>query len=381
MHINYAKVAKILIFILVSALIFAQNLLNAEAPSKTEAVNKALAQAESKIAGAQKTKAKTDEVFRQKLDEIVTTEEVPEKSSQKEIKAQPKAPGQKQPEKYQSFRQKLWQRITSQNIEEEGARPSELDTVVTFIPSCGAKSQSGKVGLIETESEYSYELKAFGKLPVELAIGEGYIGIDNTTKVNLPSRLTTFAAGFNVILPFFKLDKTYLRIGATPSFATNNWSFASNAFRIPINTLLIYHPNEQFTGILGLHITPSSVEGRVSPIFGLIYKPNDKVIYNMVGPRPNILYMVNKKLGFFAEGKIYDEEFLVNKDNIKNVVLIFKEYLLGGGVLYKINNFAQTSLSVGGVFSRYLKYRDEEQNGKVSIDNGLYTEFRLDLSW
>jgi hypothetical protein len=377
MDINYTKAAKIFIFTLISALTLTQTLLSAESTSKAEAVNKALTQAESKAV----PKQKTEEIFPQKLDEIVTTKEIVEKTPKNEIKNQTKTTAQKQPAPYQSFPQRLWQRVTSEEAEGEGARPSELDTVVTFIPSRGAKSQSGKVGLIETQSEYSYDLKAFGKLPVEISIGENYIGIDNTTKVTLPSRLTAFAFGANILLPFFKLDKTYLRIGAAPSFATNNWSFASNAFRIPINTILIYHPNEQFTGILGVHITPSSVESRVSPIVGVIYKPNDKITYNLVGPQPNITYMVNKKLGFFAEGKIFDQEFVVTKDNIKNVVLIFKEYLLGGGVLYKINNFAETSLSVGGVFSRYLKYRDESDYGKVSINNGLYTEFRLDLSW
>jgi hypothetical protein len=51
--------------------------------------------------------------------------------------------------------------------------------------------------------------------------------------------------------------------------------------------------------------------------------------------------------------------------------------LAGGGVKYKANKFIRASLLVGGAFNRYIKYRDED--GKVSIDNGLYTEFRVDV--
>lgn len=339
MFINPKRSPNLIILTLISTLALWRPALNAEPPSKAEAVNRALAQAKTKIEDGQKTKSRTDT----------------------------------------DFRQKLWQRITSEKREEE--RPSELDAVVTFMPSQGAKSQSGKVGLIESEFEYSYELKAFGKLPVEVGIGAVYVGINNSTAVTLPPHLTTFAAGVNIVLPFFKLDKTYLRIGATPSFNTDDWNFDSSAFRIPVNAILIYHPDEKFTGILGVHVTPSSVQKRISAIYGFIYKPNDNLTYNIIGPRPNILYMINKKLGIFGEGKIFDEEFIVNKDNLNNVVLLYKEYLLGGGILYKFHNFAQTSISVGGVFNRYLKYRDEGQNGKVAVKNGLYTEFRTELYW
>ena len=96
-------------------------------------------------------------------------------------------------------------------------------------------------------------------------------------------------------------------------------------------------------------------------------------------PKPNILYMMNKKFGVFGEFGMADEQFLVTKDGQKNVVLLYNENRLGTGVLYKFNNFAETTFSVGGTFNGYLKYK--ESLGKVVIKNGLYTEFRTELYW
>jgi hypothetical protein len=339
MAIDSLRVIKLnMVIAAIVLLAFWRPILSAETSSKAEALNRALAQAKSKVEAEKEIQDQTN-------DDI-------------------------------SYRQKLEARITT----EEEELPSELDALIRVMPSRGTESQSGKVGLILSEFEYSYALKAFGKLPVELGIGSQYIGIKNTTNVTLPAHLTTVRFGGNVTFPFFRLDKTYFRVEVMPSFYTDDWNINSTAFRIPINTFAIYQPDETLTLILGVHFFPSGVENsKVSPIAGLIYKPNDKLLFNLVPPKPNILYMMNKKFGVFGEFGMADEQFLVTKDGQKNVVLLYNENRLGTGVLYKFNNFAETTFSVGGTFNGYLKYK--ESLGKVVIKNGLYTEFRTELYW
>ncbi len=277
-----------------------------------------------------------------------------------------------------SLRQKLEASITTKKIDEE--LPSELDALIRFMPSRGAKSQSGSVGLMVADSEYNYQLKAFGKLPVQLGVATQYIGINNSTSVALPAHLTTVSFGGNVTFPFFNLNKAYLRLEAAPSFYTDDWRINSKTFRIPINIFGIYQPDDVWTFILGVHVFPSGVlNSKVGPIAGLIYKPNDNLIFNIVPPKPNILYMVNKKLGVFGEFGMTDEQFLVTKDGQKNVVLLYNENRVGTGVLYKFNKFMESTFSVGAVFNGYLKYK--ESLGKVVLKNGLYTEVRTELYW
>lgn len=264
-------------------------------------------------------------------------------------------------------------------VAEEGAEeelPVEIESYARIMPSRAVSAMPGRVQLTDVGSEYCYDFKLFDKLPVELSLGVRYVGIKNTTQVSLPPHLTKLSWGIDTTLPFFDFDKTYLRIGITPSFYSDDWSFESSSFRLPSRSFLVYQPDEKWTYIFGIAAYPD-FETEVYPIFGFIYKPNDKLIFNIIPDRPNINYMLNERLGLFAEFDGSRSEFEVTRNNSENVVLIYKEYHVGAGVEYKFNKFVQSSISAGNAFGRALKYRDNE--GKVALKDGLYTEFRINI--
>jgi hypothetical protein len=251
-----------------------------------------------------------------------------------------------------------------------------LDTYFRYSPSRGAHAQSGSVATMEADSEYKYELKLFDELPVKLSLEDSYIGIENTTDVELPARLVGFITDIETTLPFFKVDKTYIRIGISPSFYDDDWNFHSSSFRIPVRSFIIYKPNEEWAFIGGVAVYPD-YETKAFPILGFIYQPNDRLSFNIVPKRPNVSYKLNDKLTVFAEAGMSYEEYEVTKDDLKNVVLRFKEDRLGTGIKYKFNKFIESSVTVGGVFNRSLKYRDSL--GKVDIKSGFYSEFRVEI--
>lgn len=261
-------------------------------------------------------------------------------------------------------------------VKEEEYFPQELDSYVRYMPSRGAKAQAGKVGIIDASSEYSYEVKAWDKLPVEFSTSTRYIGIDNSTSVELPARLTRLDFGVSTALPFFNFHNTYLGIELNPSFLTDNWYLRSSAFSMTQRYFLLRKFDEKLIFVCGLRIEPH-LEDPFWPIFGFIYKPNDRFTFNLIPQRPEISYALDKKLTFFLEGDNSSDEFRVSKDNLKNVPLQYNELHLGAGFRYSLNKHIKSSLSCGSVFNRSLKYRDSL--GKVSMENGFYTEFRLDI--
>lgn len=271
------------------------------------------------------------------------------------------------------YRQELGKAITVQ----EEYYPQELDTYTRFMPLTGAKSQSGKVGLITAASEYSYQIKAFGELPVQFAVATKYIGIDNSTVVKLPARLTSFGLGVETTLPFFNLDKTYFTIGLMPSFFTDNWNFRSESFHLIQRYFMIYQPNDKLTLILGAEYSPG-FKAPVSPVVGLIYKPNDRLAFNFIPPDPEISYDLNDKWTVFAQGGYLSDEYKVAQNSLKNTVLNYDEIRAGAGIRYSPNKHIETSLSVGNVFNRSIEYR-QDSLGKVALKSGLYTEFRVNI--
>ncbi|MCX5709982.1 MAG: DUF6268 family outer membrane beta-barrel protein [Candidatus Omnitrophica bacterium] len=329
--IKYCKITLSALILTSSFILFTRLDLNAAVLSKEDAVNTALAQARVQDEAAVTPQENPELKYRQTLKEAIT-------------------------EKPEEFKM-------------------ELDTYSRFIPSTGAKCQSGSVSVFDNEAEYSYDFKAFGKLPVALALATQYIGINNSTAVGLPTRLTGVNFGIETTLPFFNVKNTYFRVGVAPSFYGDNWNITSGNFRLPSRAFWIYQPNEKLTIIGGVAINVDYSEA-FSPIVGFIYEPNDKLTFNLIPTRPNITYEITDKLSVLAEAGFSSGEFLVNKDGQKNTKLTYNEYHGGLGLSYDINKNINASLVGGMVMGRSLKYTPDSL-GKVSIKNSPYVEFRV----
>lgn len=270
-------------------------------------------------------------------------------------------------------------KLNAQTQEQAEDKPShQIDSYVRYMPSRSVDAMSGKVELIESGAEYSYEFRAFDKLPIKLSLDNNYISIENSLEsMELPAHLVGLTTDVETTVPFFHFNKTFLRIGISPSFYADDWDFPSSSFRIPQRYFLVYQPDSKWTFLYGLAVYPD-FENEVLPILGFIYKPNDKLVFNIIPKRPNITYLVNERMSLFAEGGTsLNSEFEVTRDNTENVVLRYKETRLGGGIKFKFNQYIQSSISAGGIFNRCLKYRDGQ--GKVNIKDGLYTEFRIEI--
>jgi len=272
----------------------------------------------------------------------------------------------------------LRQRMGAVISTEGDDQPTSFDAYFRYVPPRSAGGFDGSVAVAQAAAETSYDFKAFKKLPVQFLVDVGYIGIENTTQVDTPSHLTSVSFDLETTLPFFKLKDTYLRLGLSPSFNSDSWSFSSSDFCLPSRALLIYMPRENLIFVGGIAVYPG-YEDKFIPFGGVIYKPNDRLAFNLVPKRANIIYDLTKKWSVFLEGDAMGREFNVKKDGVKGFTLRYKELHAGGGVKFKMNKYFNFYLSSGYMFNRTLKYRDSQ--GKISVKNNVYTEFRIESSF
>lgn len=251
-----------------------------------------------------------------------------------------------------------------------------LDASFKFIPSRSIKDKTGKCRIFESAVEYGREIKLMGKLPVEVSLEAGYIGINNTSEFELPAKLTDTGLDIETIMPFFTLDKLYFGLGLNPSFYGDNWDFESRDFRFLSRYFLIYRLNEKWSFWGGLGVFPG-YQDKLVPGFGFIFKPNGRLSVNFIADNPNISYQINKKLSVFAEGNLSLIEYKVDRDSSSNVPLRYTEANLGAGIKYSFNDFIENSLAIGAVFENRIKYRDTAD--KAVIKDGFYTEYRITL--
>jgi len=273
------------------------------------------------------------------------------------------------------FRQRLNDLVDDmkQKRQEEAVVAAELSA--RYMPKAKAHDMDGKVGIVDESFEYSHGSKAFDKLPLGFSLKSKYIGLDNSTQVKLPAKMTAVTAGLEATLPLFSVDKTYLRIGAYPSFFGDDWSFEASSFRTPARLFFIHQPQDNLIFIAGVAVFPR-FRSSVFPIVGVIYKPNEKLAFNLTPDRPNISYAFTDKLTVFAMGDAYYGEFEVDKDG-QDAILQYKEYMLGSGFTFKFCDSVSMTFTGGSTFGRYLKYRDSL--GKVNVDNGGFVEFRTEI--
>ncbi len=263
--------------------------------------------------------------------------------------------------------------------EEENAPSHKVELSRKYdLRSDARGDQQGSVQIDRTDFLYEYEFKAFSKLPVGFSLYNRRTGIDSTVSdVHLPAQLVEFTTDIYTTLPFFKLNNTYFRMGVEPSFYSDSWDFPSSGFRIPSYYYAIYRPNSKLILLCGLAVFPDT-QNPVLPVLGFIYKPNDRLTFNIVPRLPNIEYALTDKISIFGEGTFsVNNEYEVKFNDSRRALLRFYETYLGGGIKYKPNKFISASFSLGGNFRRRLTYDDSL--GKVNIKDGMYTQFRVEI--
>jgi hypothetical protein len=254
---------------------------------------------------------------------------------------------------------------------------TSLDSSIKWIPYSSADSMPGKVGMLEYDICNEYLVKLPGGLPVNLASELSRIHIDKTVDVDLPGRLIGFENGIDVVLPFFTVEKTYIDVGVSPSFYSDDWNFQAPAFRIPIRSFVIYQPNERWAFVAGLGVY-GNYETPIVPIAGFIYSPSKQLTLDITTDGPIITYALNDRVTLFADADYgLNNEYTVTRNNSTNVVLLYRNLSVGGGVKCRVSKFIEGSLSAGGVFDRSLEYRDGA--GKVDIEKGFCTKFEIKI--
>ena len=140
---------------------------------------------------------------------------------------------------------------------------------------------------------------------------------------------------------------------------------------------MIYQPTDKLSLIAGVEYYPG-YKAPVWPIWGIIYRPNDRLAFNLIPENPEISYKLNNKWTVFLQGENVFDEFKVTQNNLKNVVINYNELRAGAGLRYSLNKHIKCCLSVGDVFNRSIEYR-QDSLGKVAIESGFYSEFRLNI--
>ncbi|OGX19404.1 MAG: hypothetical protein A2Y04_00425 [Omnitrophica WOR_2 bacterium GWC2_45_7] len=248
------------------------------------------------------------------------------------------------------------------------------------IFSSDIDATASDISMTETEFKYAHEFKAGGVLPIEYSFHFGHIDIEDDDPLDLPSHLESRSLGLGVKLPapLLDQDKFFVGLDIFPTLNTDAWRWESSAFRLPFRSYLIYKESDDFILVGGVSVRPE-YDTTVLPVLGVIYKPNDRLSFNLASENPNITYKFNDTTNLIWEFDYKLDEYEVRRSGQQGVVLEYRETSAGFGVEHAFNENVSGLLTVGGVFNRRLEYKDDV--GKVIPDSGFYVNAKFTASF
>ena len=262
--------------------------------------------------------------------------------------------------------------------EEEPQVVAEIQS--RHIYSSDIEATDDDIDITATKFDLTYKFKVAGELPVDISLGVGHKDINADTSVDLPSRLESRRLGLSTKfpVPFVSDDRFFMGIDILPTLNTDSWDWKSGAFRIPFRSYLIFKESDDFILVCGVTVRPE-YEREVIPLIGLIYRPNDRLAFNLASDDPNISYKLTDATLLRWDFQYAFDEYEVTRGAQEGVVLQYQEISSGFGIEHQFNEVFKGIVSVGGVFNRQLGYKDDV--GKVAPETGFYTSARLTASF
>ncbi len=256
--------------------------------------------------------------------------------------------------------------------------PVQINTAIQsqHIYSSDIEATGSEIDITSTNFGLGSKFKVAGQLPVEILLNIGHKDINTDSPVDLPSHLEARRLKISVKFPapFVSDDRFFMGIDILPTFNTDSWDWQSGAFRIPFRSYLIFKESDDFILVGGVTVRPE-YEREVIPLFGLIYRPNDRLSFNLASDDPNISYKLTDRTLLRWEFQYAFDEYEVTRGAQEGVVLQYQEIASGFGIEHQFNDVFKGLLSTGVVLNRQLKYKDDV--GKVAPDAGLYVNAQL----
>jgi hypothetical protein len=193
--------------------------------------------------------------------------------------------------------------------------------------------------------------------------------------IELPPRLNDLAVDFHVFRVFD--NKWIADVAITPGLYTDDHSFDSDeALRVNGRALGIYAPTLDWKWVLGV----TYVNGgwaKVVPVFGVIYEPNDDVIYEVVFPRPRVAWRLGNspvpgrdEYWFYVLGEFANAAWAFEQSDGDPDVLAYRDFRAIIGLEHKIVGGISSRVELGYVFNRDIKVASISGDD-ISLDDSL----------
>ncbi len=248
-----------------------------------------------------------------------------------------------------------------------------------YIKQSDVKNRSGDFSLGRTCVSFKNSYELFDTIPVDVGIGLKQFIVNDDSDVDLPNTLQSRDIRLGIRFPasFLKMERLFMGLDLLPSWSSaGDHDFASEAFRFNFAGSLIFRESEKFIVACGVWVRPE-YRNKLVPFCGLIYRPNDKLLFNFLSSEPSVSYKMTDKTKIMLELSFLASEFEVTQGTRNGEIVRISDLEAGVGLEHAFNEFFKGALSIGFAFDQKYEYYSAEE--KVSPEDSLYAGYRFDL--
>ena len=186
-----------------------------------------------------------------------------------------------------------------------------------------------------------------------LVLGMGFHFLDGPVRTDMPPRLFDFHLAFHnrkIQTDHFMLDLK-AGIGAFSDFEGS----ARNGVRFPGHVVTYYQWRPTLVSVLGIEVLDRD-DVSLLPVAGLVLRPTDDLILDLVFPRPQIRVKLDSGQAIYVSGELGGDTWAIKRSNSTNDTVTYQDLRVVLGVM-NVNDNHHHSFEIGWAFDREITYR------------------------
>ncbi|MCA9067480.1 MAG: hypothetical protein KDA84_01055 [Planctomycetaceae bacterium] len=257
----------------------------------------------------------------------------------------------------------------------ESVKPTEMvdgePENPTFGDWLGYNSQQSDSSWLANDEFGMFSLESYPNLRFDedsdLSFGTGFHFLNGPHAPDLPPRLFDFQMAYQtrrVRSESFILDLK-LGVGAFSDFEGS----ARDGIRFPGHAVLYNSINPHWVSVLGVEVLDRD-DISLLPVGGFVIRPNERVIYELVFPKPRVQARVTQDYAAYIAGELGGGTWAIERGVIDDN-MTYRDLRLLFGIMELQED---TAFEFGWAFDRTLKFRSGV--GNTAFEDAVLLRFR-----
>lgn len=251
----------------------------------------------------------------------------------------------------------------------------------SWVPNSDSSDAGGHVALTEGRAKVGRTFRVNSQWSLTPELAYSVLQISAPAPARLPEDLHTVSAGLRTdyrVKPGLSCSFLF-----TPTIASDFKGLGHDDLRVRFGVTVRYSLSDKTTLLGGLVFQQGYHAGRVLPIVGVIYRPDDRWTISLAAPRPGVSYKLNKDLRFNVGGEMTGGEYQLHEGGSGAGVIRYRDFRALGGAEFTVAGPLQGEVAAGYAFARRFTFYDvyDPTRGAIDVDAGPFVKAGVRMAW